>query len=282
METKRILMDGDAIRRAIRRISHEILERNKGLSNAVIVGIERRGVMLAKRLQSEIEAIEGLHIECEPLNVAMYRDDRDTRPKEGEPCSIDTTEKTIILVDDVLYTGRTIRAALNALMTSGRPKSIQLAVLVDRGHRELPIRADYVGKNIPVLHPYNFGWIGCVFVIRTLTSEWLKWEQFEGKTEVAVARFVMSRLEKKTDEWDAFAKVVDAYENEKETLPPPQLAIGSYYVAGMCTSILCKISSQDRLCDFPEFNVVPVNDFFMCFPMLLGRNESLNLFVAKR
>ena len=152
METKRILMDGDAIRRAIRRISHEILERNKGLSNAVIVGIERRGVMLAKRLQSEIEAIEGLHIECEPLNVAMYRDDRDTRRKEGEPCSIDTTEKTIILVDDVLYTGRTIRAALNALMTSGRPKSIQLAVLVDRGHRELPIRADYVGKNIPTSH----------------------------------------------------------------------------------------------------------------------------------
>ena len=135
METKRILMDGDAIRRAIRRISHEILERNKGLSNAVIVGIERRGVMLAKRLQSEIEAIEGLHIACEPLNVAMYRDDRDTRPKEGEPCSIDTTEKT-----------------LNALMTSGRPKSIQLAVLVDRGHRELPIRADYVGKNIPTSH----------------------------------------------------------------------------------------------------------------------------------
>lgn len=152
METKRILMDGDAIRRAIRRISHEILERNKGLSNAAIVGIERRGVMLAKRLQSEIEAIEGLHIECEPLNVAMYRDDRDTRPKEGNPCSIDTTEKTIILVDDVLYTGRTIRAALNALMTSGRPKSIQLAVLVDRGHRELPIRADYVGKNIPTSH----------------------------------------------------------------------------------------------------------------------------------
>ena len=149
METKRILMDGDAIKRAIRRIGHEILERNKGLSNAVIVGIERRCVMLAKRLQTEIHAIEGLHIECEPLNVAMYRDDRDTRPKEGAPCSIDTTEKTIILVDDVLYTGRTIRAALNALMTSGRPKSIQLAVLVDRGHRELPIRADYVGKNVP-------------------------------------------------------------------------------------------------------------------------------------
>ena len=145
MEKKRLLMDQDAIMRAIRRISHEILERNKGLSNALIVGIERRGVILAKR-------IEGIHIDCESLNVAVYRDDRDARPKEGEPCTIDTTEKTIILVDDVLYTGRTIRAALNALMTAGRPRSIQLAVLVDRGHRELPIRADYVGKNIPTSH----------------------------------------------------------------------------------------------------------------------------------
>ena len=107
---------------------------------------------MAKRLQAEIERIEGIRIECESLNVAMYRDDRDARQKEGKPCTIDTTEKTIILVDDVLYTGRTIRAALNALMTSGRPKSIQLAVLVDRGHRELPIRADYVGKNIPTSH----------------------------------------------------------------------------------------------------------------------------------
>ena len=103
-------------------------------------------------MQAEIERIEGIRIECELLNVAMYRDDRDARQKEGKPCTIDTTEKTIILVDDVLYTGRTIRAALNALMTSGRPKSIQLAVLVDRGHRELPIRADYVGKNIPTSH----------------------------------------------------------------------------------------------------------------------------------
>ena len=152
MEKKRLLMDQDAIMRAIRRISHEILERNKGFSNALIVGIERRGVILAKRLQAEIERIEGIHIDCESLNVAVYRDDRDARPKEGEPCTIDTTEKTIILVDDVLYTGRTIRAALNALMTAGRPRSIQLAVLVDRGHRELPIRADYVGKNIPTSH----------------------------------------------------------------------------------------------------------------------------------
>jgi len=152
MEKKRLLMDQDAIMRAVRRISHEILEHNKGLSDALIVGIERRGVILAKRLQAEIERIEGIHIDCESLNVAIYRDDRDARPKEGEPCTIDTTEKTIILVDDVLYTGRTIRAALNALMTAGRPKSIQLAVLVDRGHRELPIRADYVGKNIPTSH----------------------------------------------------------------------------------------------------------------------------------
>lgn len=152
METKRILMDKDAITRAIRRISHEILERNKGLSNAIIVGIERRGVVLAKRLQTEMERIEGLHIPCESLNVAMYRDDRNMRDEDGPTCEIETTEKTIILVDDVLYTGRTIRAALNALMTSGRPKSIQLAVLVDRGHRELPIRADYVGKNIPTSH----------------------------------------------------------------------------------------------------------------------------------
>ncbi len=152
MEEKRILMDENAIMRAIRRISHEILERNKGLTNALIVGIERRGVFLAKRLQREIEAIEGIHIECESLNVSMYRDDRDWRPKEGAPCAIDTTEKLIILVDDVLYTGRTIRSALNALMTAGRPRAIQLAVLVDRGHRELPIRADYIGKNLPTSH----------------------------------------------------------------------------------------------------------------------------------
>lgn len=111
----------------------------------------------------------------------------------------------------------------------------------------------YIKKNIPVIHPYNFGWIGCVFVIRSLTSEWLKWEQFKGKTEVAVARFIMSRLKKKTEEWEAFAKVVDAYENEEEILPPPQLVIGSYYVASMCVSILHKISSKEIIHDFPNF-----------------------------
>lgn len=119
----------------------------------------------------------------------------------------------------------------------------------------------YVDKNIPVLHPYNFGWIGCVFIIRSLTSEWLGWERFKGKTEIEVARFVLSRLENKTVEWEAFAQVVDAYENEKEMLPPPQLAIGSYFVAAMCTSILYKISTQNSICDFPEFYVVPITDF---------------------
>ncbi len=155
MDEQRILMDSNGVMRVVRRISHEILERNKGISNALIVGIERRGVYLAKRLQREIESIEGIRIECESLNVAMYRDDRDYRPKQGNPCTINTTEKLIILVDDVLYTGRTIRAALNALMDAGRPRAIQLAVLVDRGHRELPIRADYVGKNVPTSHLEN-------------------------------------------------------------------------------------------------------------------------------
>lgn len=149
---KRILMDEQAMMRAVRRISHEILERNKGLENALIVGIERRGVQLAYRLQKQIEAIEGTSIDVTTINVALYRDDRSTQVKEGPPFTLDTTGKLVILVDDVLYTGRTIRAALNALMQAGRPRAIQLAVLVDRGHRELPIRADYVGKNIPTSH----------------------------------------------------------------------------------------------------------------------------------
>lgn len=152
MEEKRILMDEAAMMRAIRRISHEILEKNKGLHDALLIGIESRGVYLAQRLQREIKAIEGGDVAVEPMNVAMYRDDRDTRPKNGMPFELDTTDKLVILVDDVLYTGRTIRSALNALMEAGRPRAIQLAVLVDRGHRELPIRADFVGKNVPTSH----------------------------------------------------------------------------------------------------------------------------------
>lgn len=147
---ERVLIDEAAMMRAIRRISHEILERNKGLANALIVGIERRGVTIAKRLQQQIQEIEGIHVDMVSMNVELYRDDRDARDdREKAPFTVDTTGKIIILVDDVLYTGRTIRSALNALMDAGRPSSVQLAVLVDRGHREIPIRADYVGKNIP-------------------------------------------------------------------------------------------------------------------------------------
>ena len=149
---ERILIDEAGMMRAIRRIGHEILERNKGLSNALIIGIERRGVYLANRLQAQIEAIEGIQVDVATMDVSLYRDDRSNQPKEGHPFTMDTTGKIVILVDDVLFTGRTIRSALNALMDAGRPSAIQLAVLVDRGHRELPIRADYVGKNIPTSH----------------------------------------------------------------------------------------------------------------------------------
>ena len=149
---ERILIDESGMMRAIRRIGHEILERNKGLSNALIIGIERRGVYLAKRLQAQIEAIEGIQVDAATMDVSLYRDDRGNQGKEGTPFTMDTTGKIVILVDDVLFTGRTIRSALNALMDAGRPSAIQLAVLVDRGHRELPIRADYVGKNIPTSH----------------------------------------------------------------------------------------------------------------------------------
>lgn len=152
MEEKNVLMDETGIMRAIRRISHEILEKNKGLKNAVLVGIERRGIFLAERLQKQIFEIEGIELDVIPINVAAYRDDRKVRPKEGPEFITDTTDKLVILVDDVLYTGRTIRSALNALLAVGRPRAIQLAVLVDRGHRELPIRADYVGKNVPTSH----------------------------------------------------------------------------------------------------------------------------------
>lgn len=150
---KTVLMDSQAIKRALTRISHEIIEKNKGVKNIVLVGIRTRGVPLAERIVSEIEKIEGTKVPVGVLDITLYRDDLSTlayqplvRPTE---MPVDITNKTIILVDDVLYTGRTIRAALDALIDMGRPQIIQLAVLVDRGHRELPIRADYVGKNVP-------------------------------------------------------------------------------------------------------------------------------------
>ncbi|NBD22770.1 bifunctional pyr operon transcriptional regulator/uracil phosphoribosyltransferase PyrR [Paenibacillus glycinis] len=150
-EQHRVIMDETAIRRALTRIAHEIVEKNKGIDNCVIVGIRTRGIYLAQRIAEQIREIEGLPVEVQELDITQYRDDREEgsaiRPAAGS--SVNVKNKRVILFDDVLYTGRTIRAAMDALMDLGRPQMIQLAVLVDRGHRELPIRPDYVGKNVP-------------------------------------------------------------------------------------------------------------------------------------
>ncbi len=147
------LLDEAEIRRAVTRIAHEILERNKGAEGVVLIGIAARGDDLARRLAAEIERIEGTQIPVGALDITFYRDDigmRSEAPEVHETrVGFDINGKTVVLVDDVLYTGRTIRSALDALVDFGRPTAIQLAVLVDRGHRELPIRADYVGKNVP-------------------------------------------------------------------------------------------------------------------------------------
>ncbi len=146
------VMDADEIERSLTRIAHEILEANKGTENLVLVGIVTRGDLLAERLANTIGAIEGVEIPRGKLDISFYRDDFATHfnPEvlsTDIPCSIDGLK--VVLVDDVLFTGRTIRAALDALIDIGRPACVELAVLVDRGHRELPIRADYVGKNVP-------------------------------------------------------------------------------------------------------------------------------------
>jgi len=150
---KNVLLDEAAMRRALTRIAHEIIERNKGIENCVLVGIRTRGVYLARRLAQRIEEIEGQSIPVGELDITLYRDDlveKKSQPEVKESVLPDSiTGKKVILVDDVLYTGRTVRAALDALMDEGRPQMIQLAVLVDRGHRELPIRPDFVGKNVP-------------------------------------------------------------------------------------------------------------------------------------
>lgn len=148
---ERKVLDAEGIKRAVTRIAHEILERNHGIQNLVLIGIRTRGVFLGQRLQKELETIEQKQAPFGILDITLYRDDlAESSPEIKEtqlPCDI--TGKTVVLVDDVLYTGRTIRAALDALIDFGRPKLIQLAVLIDRGHRELPIKADYIGKNIP-------------------------------------------------------------------------------------------------------------------------------------
>jgi pyrimidine operon attenuation protein / uracil phosphoribosyltransferase len=146
------VMDGEALRRAVTRIAHEVLERNHGLDGLALVGLQTGGVPLAHRLAGELARIEGTEVPVGTLDVAFYRDDIGLRPVLPEAVtdiSFDLTGMVVVLVDDVLYTGRTVRAALDALNDYGRPRAVQLAVLVDRGHRELPIRPDYVGKNLP-------------------------------------------------------------------------------------------------------------------------------------
>lgn len=148
-----VVLNATEIARALRRISHEILEKNHGSSDLIILGIPTRGVALAKKISSDISIIEGSPISCGVLDITMYRDDLRMRPPRNLIPTLIPKEgidgKNVVLVDDVLYSGRTIRAALDALNEVGRPKTVQLAVLIDRGHRELPIRADFVGKNIP-------------------------------------------------------------------------------------------------------------------------------------
>ena len=141
MIEKARLMDEKAIARAITRISHEIIEKNKGVEDVILIGIKTRGVPIANRIATRIEQIEGHKVSTGEMDITLYRDD--LKEIQHEPVINGTN------IDDVLYTGRTVRSALNAIMDLGRPKAIQLAVLVDRGHRELPIRADYVGKNVP-------------------------------------------------------------------------------------------------------------------------------------
>lgn len=147
------VMDEAAMRRALTRIAHEILERNRGTDNLALVGILTRGVPLARRLAAQIRSIEDADVPVGALDITLYRDDLSTVAQQPlvrrTDVPFDVVDKTIVLVDDVLYTGRTARAALDALMDLGRPARIQLAVLVDRGHRELPIRADFVGRNLP-------------------------------------------------------------------------------------------------------------------------------------
>jgi pyrimidine operon attenuation protein/uracil phosphoribosyltransferase len=147
------LLDEVAMGRAITRIAHEILEKNKGTQDLVLVGIKTRGVPIAKRIAAKVKEFEGVELVVGTLDITLYRDDLSKEQIDpvvhGSHIPHNITDKTVILVDDVLYTGRTARAALDAIMDIGRPIVIQLAVLVDRGHRELPIRADYVGKNVP-------------------------------------------------------------------------------------------------------------------------------------
>jgi pyrimidine operon attenuation protein/uracil phosphoribosyltransferase len=153
MVQKTEIMDESAMSRAITRISHEIIEKIKGVENLVLMGIQRRGVPLARKIAERIKAVENAEIPVGILDITLYRDDLSLLNEHpvinGTEINFDVANKVVVLVDDVIYTGRTVRAAIDAIMDINRPQMIQLAVLIDRGHRELPIRADYVGKNVP-------------------------------------------------------------------------------------------------------------------------------------
>ena len=175
MQLKSIIMDEAAVLRSMKRITHEIIEKNNGAADIILLGIHRRGMPLAAMLRDNIRSFEGTAVPLGSIDISLYRDDltelNDLPEAENTviPCGI--SGKKVILVDDVIYTGRTVRAAIEAVFHHGRPKSIQLAVLIDRGHRELPIRPDYVGKNIPTSHSE----IVSVMV-----------EEYDGKTGVAL------------------------------------------------------------------------------------------------
>ena len=153
MNLKANLLDDKAVRRSLIRISHEIIEKNKGVDELVLVGIKRRGYPLAERIAAHIKSIEGVNVPVGHVDITLYRDDitelKDMPEVNNSDIGVSVKGKKVILVDDVLFTCRTVRAAIDAIIDAGRPQSIQLAVLIDRGHKELPIRADYVGKNIP-------------------------------------------------------------------------------------------------------------------------------------
>ena len=151
MQIKTVLMDALAIERALKRVSHEIIENNKGVSNVVLLGIAKGGIPVCEKLAKNIADIEKIDVPMAKLDITSYRDDKIQNDTERgqKDIGIPLAGKDVILCDDVLYTGRTVRAGIEAIIKNGRPKSIQLAVLIDRGHRELPIRADYVGKNVP-------------------------------------------------------------------------------------------------------------------------------------
>ena len=153
MEIKTVLLDSPMIERALIRISHEIAEKNKGVSNVVILGIARGGIPMSNKIAENIKKIENFEVPVGEIDITLYRDDRKDNSigpiLNGTKIDFSIEDKDVVICDDVLYTGRTVRAGIEAIFKFGRPRSIQLAVLIDRGHRELPIRADYVGKNVP-------------------------------------------------------------------------------------------------------------------------------------